>query len=130
GHISEGIREKKNLQAALLQEFQQTGAEIRRRRPEFGSALSALSRPIQWLRTYLLVPAYGVPVAGKDPFVRAVNLAESISDLNYAIKTHEVFRVWFTRWLRVHIAISAVLYALLALHIWGAIHFGIRWFVD
>ena len=127
--ISDEIREKKNLQAALFQRYQETAAEIGRR-PEWAAAFSAISQPIQWLRTYLLVPMYGVPVASADLYVRGVHLAESISDLNYAIRTHEVFKTWFTRWLRVHVVLSVVLYVLLALHIWGAIHFGIRWFSD
>lgn len=124
---SEEIRDKKNLQAALFQRYQDTAAEIRRR-PELAAAFSALSRPVQWLRTYVLVPTYGVPFAHADLYVRAVDLAESISDLDYSIRTHEVFNTWFARWLRAHIALSVVLYILLALHIWGAIHFGIRWF--
>lgn len=124
--IAEEIREKKNLQGALLQRYQETAAEIRRR-PELGTAFAAFSRPLQWLRAYLLAPTYGVSAARADPYIRAIDLAESISDLNYAIRTHEAFRSWFSRWLKLHIALSVVLYALLALHIWGAIHFGIRW---
>jgi hypothetical protein len=125
--ISEEIREKKNLQAALYQEFNETAAEIRRR-PELATAMSALSRPGQWVRAYLLAPSYGVAAAGAASHFRALNLAESIADLNYAIRTDELFKTWFSRWLKVHVALSAVLYILLALHIWGAIHFGIRWF--
>ncbi len=62
------------------------------------------------------------------PGVRAVRLAESIADLEYAIHTHETIKRAFSTWLRFHIVISFVLYALLALHIWAAVHFGIRWF--
>src|SRR6516225_9407650 len=63
--ISEEIREKKNLQAALLQRYQETAAEIGKR-PEIASAFAALLRPIQWLRSYLLVPMYGVPAASTN----------------------------------------------------------------
>jgi len=125
--ISEQIREKKNLQAALFQRYQETAAEIRRR-PELASALAGLSRPLQWLRSYLLVPMYGVPAAGVDFYVRAVDLAESISDLQYAIRMDDFFKTWFARWLKIHIALSAALYALLGLHIWAELHYGIRWF--
>jgi len=127
--ISQEVREKKDLQAALFQRYQETAAEIGRR-PELATAFATLSQPIQWLRSYLLVPMYGVPAASADPYVRAVDLAESISDLDYAIRTHEVLKNWFNRWLRVHIVLSVILYTLLALHIWGAIHFGIRWLRD
>jgi hypothetical protein len=89
------------------------------------SALSSFSR---WLRTYLLVPSYGVQSAGADLYLRAVNLAESISDLQYAVEMDEFFKSCFSRWLKFHIALSAVLYVLLGLHIWAEVHFGIRWF--
>ena len=39
----------------------------------------------------------------------------------------EVFKQAFGRWLTCHIIISLLLYLLLALHIWSAWYFGIRW---
>jgi hypothetical protein len=58
---------------------------------------------------------------------RALELAESIADVEYAIRTHQTFKRAFDVWLKVHIVISVTLYALLALHVWAAIHFGLRW---
>ena len=60
--------------------------------------------------------------------IRALHITESISDLEYAIKTNEYFKAWFGIWLKFHIVISFVLYGLLVLHIWAGIHFGLRWF--
>lgn len=125
--ISEDLREKKNLQAALLQQYQEAAAAVAKR-PEMAPMFSALSSFSRWLRTYLLVPSYGVQSAGADIYLRAVDLAESISDLQYAVETDESFKFWFSRWLKFHIALSAVLYVLLGLHIWAEVHFGIRWF--
>ena len=56
-----------------------------------------------------------------------LRLSESIADVEYSIKTHENFKAWFGKWLKFHIVISIILYALMALHIWAAIHFGLRW---
>ncbi len=125
--ISEDLREKKNLQAALLQQYQETAAAVARR-PEMAPMFSALSSFSRWLRTYLLVPSYGVQSAAADLYVRAVDLAESIADLQYAVEMDELFKSWFSRWLKFHIALSAMLYVLLGLHIWAEVHFGIRWF--
>lgn len=58
----------------------------------------------------------------------AVRLSEAIADVEYAIQTHESFKAWFGKWLKVHIVLSVVLYVLLTLHIWAAVHFGLRWF--
>ena len=55
-------------------------------------------------------------------------LAESVADLEYAIRTHEFFKRWFSRALKAHIVLSVLLYVLLGLHIWAGIHFGLRWF--
>lgn len=60
--------------------------------------------------------------------LRAIRLSDAIADLEYAIKTHDTIKHVFTWWLKIHITLSMVLYTLLALHIWAAIHFGLRWF--
>ena len=54
-------------------------------------------------------------------------LAESVADLEYAVRTHEFFKRWFSRALKLHIVLSLLLYVLLGLHIWAGIHFGLRW---
>jgi len=51
-----------------------------------------------------------------------------VADLEYAIRTHEFFKRWFSRALVVHIVLSIIFYVLLGLHIWAGIHFGLRWF--
>ena len=58
---------------------------------------------------------------------RAMRLAESIADLEYAIKTHELLKRRTARWLKIHIITSCAFYILLILHIWSAIYFGLRY---
>lgn len=77
--------------------------------------------------------AAGLASLGIDPFTASgparevTRLAESVADLEYAIRTHEFFKRWFSRALKVHIVLSVILYVLLALHVWAGIHFGLRW---
>ena len=66
-----------------------------------------------------------VPVADSITLVR---LAESIADVEYAIRTHEDFKQWFGKWLKFHIVISFVLYGLMFVHVYYAVYFGLRWF--
>lgn len=82
--------------------------------------------PLASLRSALFVqdPAD----AGRRRAARlAMRLATSEADVEYARATHELFKTAFGAWLKVHIAISLVLYALLGLHVWATIHFGLRW---
>ena len=67
----------------------------------------------------------GLPFGG--PAGEVMTTAESVADLEYAIRTHEVFKRWCSVWLKVHLVLSLLLYALLGLHIWAEIHFGLRW---
>ncbi|TWU39431.1 hypothetical protein [Novipirellula artificiosorum] len=60
--------------------------------------------------------------------ITLVRLAESIADVEYSIRTHENFKLWFGKWLKFHIVISFVLYGLLAIHVFYAVYFGLRWF--
>lgn len=58
---------------------------------------------------------------------RAVQLAEAMADVEYAVATHERLKGRSSWWLRVHLSLSLVFYVLLALHVWAGIHFGLRW---
>jgi hypothetical protein len=69
---------------------------------------------------------FGLQFGG--PAGEVTRLAESVADLEYATRTHELFKRWCSRWLKLHLWISVLLYVLLALHVWSGIHFGLRWF--
>jgi hypothetical protein len=66
-----------------------------------------------------------VPFAG--PAGEVIRTAEGVADLEYAVKTHEVFKRWFSRSLKLHIVVSAIFYVLLALHAGSGFYFGLRW---
>ena len=61
------------------------------------------------------------------PAGQVSTLAESVADLEYAVHTHELFKRWCSRWLTLHLVLSALLYVLLALHVGSGIYFGLRW---
>jgi hypothetical protein len=61
------------------------------------------------------------------PAGEVTRIAESVADLEYAVRTHEFFKRWFARSLAVHIVLSFILYVLLGLHIWAGFWFGLRW---
>lgn len=60
--------------------------------------------------------------------IRAIRMAESVADLEYAVRTHRAFKRAFSKWIKLHIAASMMLFVLLGLHIWASIYFGLRWF--
>ena len=66
-----------------------------------------------------------LPVGG--PAGEVIRTAEGVADLEYAVRTHELFKRWFGRSLKLHIVLSVILYVLLALHIVSGIYFGLRW---
>ena len=71
----------------------------------------------------------GLSSASDSPADRVTTLAESVADLEYSIRTHELLKRWFSRTLKVHIVLSLAMYALLAAHIASGIYFGLRWLV-
>jgi hypothetical protein len=119
GQFSEQIREKKEMLTGLELAYRQTAGELAAH-PE----QAAMVRPFAGFGARL---AAGLLVPDAD-VGRALRLAESMADLEYAIKTHEAFKRAFARWLKFHIVISLALYALLTLHVWAGIYFGLRWF--
>jgi hypothetical protein len=127
GQFSQEISEKRGMLTKLETAFQQAAGELSGQPGQV-----ALLRPFAgfWSRVLAGFFVGGSQAhAGATPAaVRALRLAESIVDLEYAIKTHETFKRWFAGWLKFHIVISLALYVLLGLHVWAGIHFGLRWF--
>lgn len=69
----------------------------------------------------------GIDLSSGSPAGEVTRTAESVADLEYAVRTHEFFKRWFARCMAVHTILSIILYVLLGLHIWAGIHFGLRW---
>ena len=66
--------------------------------------------------------------ASDSPAGQVTTLAESVADLEYSIRTHELLKRWFSLSLIAHIILSVTMYVLLAAHIYSGIYFGLRWF--
>ena len=69
----------------------------------------------------------GLDLSPGGPAGEVTRIAESVADLELAVRTHEVLKRWFGRSLKLHILVSLVFYALLAMHIGSGIYFGLRW---
>jgi hypothetical protein len=69
----------------------------------------------------------GFELPSGGPAAEVTRIAESVADLEYAVRTHELFKRWFGRSLKLHIVLSVILYVLLALHIGSGLYFGLRW---
>lgn len=135
--FTQEIREKKSMLASLNSAYE-LAAHQTRQHPE----QAAIVRPFAGFMSRLVAGLFvredqstsasgttgGAPVADSVSPVTAVRLAEAVADVEYAINTHEKCKRWFGKWLKIHIVISVVLYLLMALHVWAAIHFGLRWF--
>jgi hypothetical protein len=60
--------------------------------------------------------------------VPVLHLIDGISDLEYAIGSHEAVKKIFMQWIGLHVIAAIAMYALLALHIAAEIYYGLRWF--
>lgn len=69
----------------------------------------------------------GIELSSGGPAGEVTRIAESVADLEYAVRTHELFKRWFRWSMNLHIGLSVILYLLLGLHVWSGIHFGLRW---
>jgi hypothetical protein len=127
GYFTHELLEKRQMLDALKAAYDQTTGELARQ-PEQAALLGTLSGFFSRVLASVFIPSPAAESGGMAVPVRALRLADSMADVEYAIKTHETFKRWFSRWLKFHIVISAILYVLLALHIWSGIHFGLRWF--
>lgn len=119
--ISREMRDKRDMLSTMESAYAEVSTRLRAAEP---------SHRIGWterLFAGLFRMEAAAQPAGGSARLEAIRLAESMADLEYAIKTHELFKAWFTRWLKFHIAISAVFYILMGLHIGSEIYYGLRW---
>lgn len=124
-YLSQELRERQESLLALRAAYDRLAAHI--------AALpqGALERSlISTLRGRVAAAVAGTPRASEpeDLRWRAIGLAEAIADTEYAISADETLKRRLRVWLTVHVAASIAFYVLLALHIWGGIQFGLRWF--
>lgn len=124
GQIAQTIREKQEGLTHLELAYRQTAGQLAAH-PEQAALLRSVSGFWRRLVAELVVPEMA---AAQSTPVRALRLAESMADLEYAVKTHETVKRVFAGWLKLHIVMSFILYGLLILHVWAGMHFGLRWF--
>ncbi len=126
GQVSLELREKQALLGQMVTAYNDVAAKLAAQPQRL--AVVAASHG-QWSR---LRRRFAMSVSASDDEVlalgyRATQIAGSVADLEYAIRTHELLKRRFSVWLTVHIGASVVFYVLLGLHIWAAIYFGLRW---
>lgn len=126
--FSQEIRAKKEMLTRLELAFRATAGELAAH-PEQTALLSPVAGFWSRLAAGFVVASPNTAQGNPPALVRTLRLADAIADVEYAAKTHETFKRWFASWLKIHIAISFILYGLLALHVWAEIHFGLRWFL-
>lgn len=123
GRLSTDIREKRVALATLERSYSALRGDLAGR-PETARAL----RPFASLGGRLVGALFVESREDSRPAAAdALRLAESISDLEYALRTDELAKSTFARWLSCHIVVAIVLYTLLFIHIWSVWYFGIRW---
>lgn len=126
-HISRKIKEKKSMLAKLNDDYEALSTEMATH-PVEQKGIRPFSGFFGRLFASWFLPVEAVAGSSLPLQVRAVRVAESIADLEYAVRTHETFKKAFSRWLKTHIVISLILYVLIGLHVWASVHFGLRWF--
>ena len=121
-HVTRDAAEQRRILAGLEGSYRYYTAELRAR-PEQRSIVRLYSRLTPRVAARLL----GANAEELATPARILGVVESMADVEYGIKTNQLFRRLFTGWLRVHVALTVVLFALIALHVWAEIHFGLRW---
>jgi hypothetical protein len=124
--IATGTLDQRKLLSGMRREYDRAADDLVRN-PVQAAAL----RPLAGFFTRLAAPFFVKDASGPTgpaaAGARALRLSESMADVEYAIKSHDVAKSAFGRWLACHIIIAIVLYALLAMHVWSVWYFGIRW---
>ena len=125
-YVALELHEKQTLLTKLATIYNQTVAELGRQ-PDASVTAAASHGFFTQMFSGFIAPEPPARERTTPVSYRAIRLAESIADVEYAIKTHELFKRRSAMWLQVHIATSATFYVLLIVHVWSEIYFGLRW---
>lgn len=113
--VSQEISEKSQLLSKLESSFREAQEEF-----------AAGQIPVGALSLASFFPRL-TGTAAIDLPARVIQIADSIADVEYAIKTHAAFKRAFAIWHGLHIGLAFALYVLLTLHIWTEYQLGLRW---
>ena len=125
-YVSLELRDKQQLLDDLVTTYNRMAAEMAMQPFKIVTATLA-SVPWSRVRRRVLAGRRTSDDELLERAYRATEVANSIADLEYSIKAHEVLKRRFRVWLTVHIITSVAFYSLLTLHIWAAFYFGLRW---
>lgn len=94
---------------------------------QIGEELRDQQKALGALRT-----RYDVMARGEQPIARSDagdidELLGAISDLEFQLSERETLKRVLARWVVTHIVAAILMYALLILHIWSGIYYGLRW---
>lgn len=126
GHVSLELREKQQLLDQLVTTYNLLAGEMATQPLRLATVAVSYHR---WsrLRRRVMISASTADEEFLEHAHRATQVADSIADLEYSIKTHELLKRRFRVWLAAHIVTSIAFYVLLGLHIWASFYFGLRW---
>jgi hypothetical protein len=125
--VGEELREKHVTLDGLTKSYETTVRELQEH-PQQGQQVRSMNNVFRRLGARLFFSEETAKEPSFNVAERALQLSESMADVEYAIRSNETFKRAFSVWLKFHIILSFTLYTLLALHIWAAIYFGLRWF--
>lgn len=124
--IGEEARDRRSLRDSLREEYARVALALRAG-PEQAALLMPFAGSVRgWVGRLFMARDDDAAVV-RWPALRALRIAEALSDVEHAVETQETFKRWFSRWLRIHIVLTVALYLLLALHIAAGLYFGLRW---
>ena len=124
GFLAHSMSEKKAMLDKFEQAYHVAALELQSDQA-VRSTLRVFSGPVARL---LLLSSPRAATAAEMPLVeRVLRLADSITDVEFSIKTDALFRRSFAKWLAVHTFLSALLLIFLAAHIASSVYFGLRW---
>ncbi len=124
--LSQGIKEKKSKRSELEAAYAAKTQTLSATAISSGRSVAGLSRfrfrLVSWFfdKDDILDPEFKATV-------EAVQISDALADVEYALKSHELIKTFFSRWLKFHIALSLFLYGLLALHVASGFYCGMRW---
>ncbi|MEN3231903.1 hypothetical protein PUR21_30505 [Methylorubrum rhodesianum] len=120
--IAKAVQGQRSDLAILTAAFERASSEARNSpQPAPAGVLARLAR------TFFSPADPVLDVAPAGGARQLVEVADTMADVESAIRTEEVMRSLFDKWLPLHILVAILLYGLLVLHVWSGLYYGLRW---
>jgi len=122
--VSRSLKQQKSDLGALKSLFMHRKEDVEKCK----GFLDKEKRTLSGTKDYEVTQDEFIDIEGQQRCEVLLNLAHSITELEHTVGIFSGTKTLFSRWIRVHYLLTALLFAMVIVHVLTTLYYGLRWF--